>query len=354
MWGGGGFWNWGDAPGPVAGPRRRSDALRSRMPHPTVLIPLALVGCFFTGEEDSAASDSDTPAPPPQVDLLLVIDTSGSMKEESSAVLLGASEVIAALGDSDWRIGVTTTSADYSHGLTSGLDPGESGTLVGDPTTPGTGAADALRATLACDTIYWKDSDLRSDPSYAAGADGSCPRPAGDEVPREYLECLCPAGWNESEGAGNEEGLEAVAAALCERAGDVPEDCFAAESSITSAQAEANAGFWRADALPRAVIISDEGDGSRRVPSSDEDPGLYVDLFESLSADFRLYVLGPAYAGSDGSCLDGAQTWGVLRYQAAAEQTGGDYASLRDLWSDCTSNDAAAAMVDLLEDAAQP
>ncbi|GDX80069.1 hypothetical protein LBMAG42_18800 [Deltaproteobacteria bacterium] len=320
---------------------------------PAVLLPLALVGCFFTGEADSGA-DSAAPAAPPQIDLLLVIDTSGSMKEESSAVLLGASEVIDALGDSDWRIGVMTTSADYGHGLTPGIDPGEAGTLAGDPVTAGTGADDALRAILACNTIYWKDSDLLSDPSYAAAADGSCPLPAGDEVPREYLECVCPAGWNESEGAGTEEGLEVVAAALCERGGEVPEGCFDAESSITSAQAEANADFWRADALPRAVIISDEGDGSRRVPSADDDAGLYLDLLDWLSADFRLYVLGPAFDGSDGSCLDGAQTWGVERYQNAASETGGAYAELRDPANGCASNDVAAAMAELLADAALP
>ncbi len=254
---------------------------------PILLLP-CLNACFFTGAGDSGEADV-TPAPPTKLDLLLVIDTSGSMKEESSAVLLGASDVIGALGDTDWQIAVTTTSASFGSGLTPDLDPGEAGTLSGPVIVPGDDAATGLREVLACTTIYWKDSDLLSDPQYAAAADGSCPLPS-------------------------------AAAAMCERGGDVPGDCFSTDSSISEDQAAVNADFWRDDALPRAVVISDEGDGSRRVTSSDADVTAYIDLYGQLSADFRLYVLGPAYPDGDGSCLDSAQTWGVERYKNAATQ----------------------------------
>mgnify|MGYP001569777468 CR=1 FL=1 len=314
-----------------------------------MLLFAGLLGCWFTDEEVERAAEA---AAPPTVDVLLVIDTSGSMKEEASALALGLDAVVAGLGDADWQLGVTTVTADYGAAGTAGIDPGEAGTLVG----PVVASADAdpvaaLRSVLLCDTIYWRDSDLASDPAYVVGDTGDCPAPV-DEVVREYLDCVCGAGgWVTEEGAGNEEGLEAVFDALCRAGDDQPEDCWSEDSPLTEGDAGTNADLWR-DGVPGvALLVSDEGDGSRRQANTDPDPTPYVELFAATGRDFRLYVVGPTYDGSDGSCLDSAQTWGVERYQAAAEATGGDYASLTDIDDDCSANDVAAAAADFMAQA---
>ncbi|GDX82136.1 hypothetical protein LBMAG42_39470 [Deltaproteobacteria bacterium] len=311
-------------------------------------------------------------------DILFIVDSSGSMKEESSALALnfevflgqltsteGSDVPRATLNDAvnnyvrestengsiiDYQLAITTTSANYSVGPTSGVDEGEAGTLTGaapivkrgDPDVAG-----SFRKNLACNTVYWKDSDLLSDPGYLPADDGSCPLPEGDEIPREYLECLCPDGWVEDEGAGTEEGLEAALDTLCRGSAAPPDLCWDDDEDdqtdpgypIYPEDEGSIEGFIRPEANTLVVIISDEGDGSRRVPSSDEDPTPYLDIFSEFPNNVRFAVIGPAYHNNDGSCLDGAQTWGVERYQTAAGSTNGTYIDLKDQENGCSPTD---------------
>jgi hypothetical protein len=249
------------------------------------------------------------------------------------------------------RVAVTTTSADYNaSGPTNGVDAGEAGSLTGTPVDLAEpGAAEALRQTLLCDTVYWRDIDLVSDRGYEEGADGSCPLPDGGEIPREYLNCVCGDGdWVTDEGAGNEEGLESAFDALCRASGAVPAACTDEYSPLTEADLGTSANFWREGADAWILLISDEGDGSRRIANTDADPSVYVDLFDETGRDIDFFALIPAYEDSDGSCLDSAQTWGVERYQAAADATGGEWAGLTEIDADCTPNDVAKLATDLL------
>lgn len=78
------------------------------------------------------------------------------------------------------------------------------------------------------------------------------------------------------------------------------------------------------------LVISDEGDSSRRVSTGDPDPQACLDLFDQLGFHPTVSVIGPAYdpATGDGSCLDGAYPSSVERYQTVVEATGGQYLSL--------------------------
>ena len=342
------------------------------------LLPLSLLtGCNsyelfrVTGFEQATFNNN--------ADILFVIDTSGSMKEESSALALnfetflnqltsaeGSDVPRATLHDAvnnyvrestengsiiDYQLAITTTSADYSVGETTGVDDGEAGLLTGrdDEQIVRRGDADvagAFRRNLACSTVYWKDSDLLSDLSYKADSDGSCPLPEGDQIPREYLECLCPDGWVESEGAGNEEGLEAALDTLCRASAAPPDLCWDDDDDsssdpgypITRGDEGSVEGFIRPEANTLVVVVSDEGDGSRRVPSTDEDPTPYLDIFSEFPNPVRFAVIGPVYEDRNGDCLDGAQTWGVERYQTVAGATNGTYIPLREIPS-CDSTD---------------
>ncbi|MBM4367974.1 MAG: hypothetical protein FJ102_17305 [Deltaproteobacteria bacterium] len=310
-------------------------------------------------------------------DIIFVIDTSGSMKEESSALALnfdtflavltsaeGSEVPRASLGDAvnnyvsestdagtiiDYQLAITSTSADYASAGTGDVDPGEAGTLTGPVLKRGdAGLADAFRETLLCDTVYWKDADLATDASYTPGDDGSCPLPEGKEVTREYLTCLCGGEtWVTDEGAGNEEGLESALDAICRAVDDPPEECFADDSPLVPADKLSNEGMLRADANTVIVIVSDEGDGSRRLPNTDPDITPYLEIFDQFPNVVRFAVIGPAYHDRDGSCLDSAQTWGVERYQSAASETRGVYIDLTKIDEDCTPTDWGENLTEL-------
>ncbi len=342
-----------------------------------LLVPLLLLpGCNsyelfrVTGFEQATFNNN--------ADILFVIDSSGSMKEEASALALnfevflgqltsseGSNVPRATLNDAvnnyvrestengsiiDYQLALTTTSANYSSGPTAGIDDGEAGTLTGEVPVVVRGDEDvatAFRTNLVCDTVYWKTADMATDPGYAAADDGSCPLPEGAEIPREYLECLCPGGWIEVEGAGNEEGLEAALNTLCRGSADAPDACWDDDDDestdpgypIVPGDANSIADFIRPEANTLVVIISDEGDGSRRVPNNDGDATPYLDIFADFPNSVRFAVIGPSYHDRDGSCLDGAQTWGVERYQAAATTTNGAYIDLTDQENGCAETD---------------
>jgi len=311
---------------------------------------VALLACAGIGDSDSAEGDPSDGLEEAAADVLFVVDSSGSMKEESGGLALHFEDLIAAAGSVDYQIAITTTSANYSWGETSGVDAGEAGTITGPVSVVKSGDPDVateFRRNLLCDTAYLKDSDLTSDPSYTAADDGSCPLPEGESIPREYLNCLCPDGWVESEGAGNEEGLESALDTLCRASADAPAKCFDDDGNgntdpgypILPADAGSIADFIRPEADTLVVIISDEGDSSRRVPNSDGDPTPYLDIFSRFPQEVRIAVIGPSYQDKDGSCLGGAQTWGVERYQEAAKSTDGVYINLTDLADGCAPTD---------------
>ena len=95
--------------------------------------------------------------------------------------------------------------------------------------------------------------------------------------------------------------------------------------SSLSASDESSVDLWRFGIVRAVWILSDEGDSSWRVPATDASP--YVDLFHDLGGA-RVSTVGPHYADRDGSCLNGAQTWGVERYQDAADRTSGAYLAI--------------------------
>ncbi len=310
-------------------------------------------------------------------DILFIVDNSGSMRENGSQLALNFDTFLAQLTSAkgsevpretlndavtnylretgsgtaiiDYQLGITTTSADYSGGDNPGVDPGEAGLLLGDPPVITRGDSDVggtFQRSLLCDTIYWNDLDLPSDSTYPVG-DDSCPPPDG-AVSREYLTCMCPEGWSDNEGAGNEEGLEAALDALCRAAPEPPEECWdggAADDDglpIVEGDIGSNDGFIRYDgddkvtANTLVVIVTDEGDGSRRSPTSDSDVENYIAAFAAFPQLVRFAVIGPAYHDRDGSCLGGAQTWGVERYQAVVSATRGRYIDLTAIDGDCT------------------
>jgi hypothetical protein len=293
-----------------------------------------------------------------EADVLFVIDNSPSMSEETASLALnfnifittltstedGAEQITETLSDAvgnyvdytqqrgrflDYNLAITTTSADYSSGETDGIDPGEAGTFLGDPTVLSKGDDDVdelFEANLLCEAAYWSDAAVPSDPSYECGDD-----PQG-VITQEYLDCTCGFnGWDNAAGSGDEEPLESALNALCRAVDDPPEVCFNELSPFAESQTWTNDGFYREKGTVVVVIVSDEGDSSRKLAQGDEDPLVYLEAFADFSKPVKFVGIGPQWDGSSVSCVDtSVPTWSVERVETMAIETGGYYSSISD------------------------
>jgi hypothetical protein len=303
---------------------------------------LSLAGCYLL---DGASPLDDPAARGPDL-VVMVLDNSGSMQEEAEALARSASALVEAVPGASF--GLTTTSVIFSGGEdSSGVDRGEAGWFVEDPSAD----AEALDAQIMCDATCWSSATIASDPSHACGD------PLGDEVTVEYLDCLCGVdAWKGHCGSGQEMGLEAGFLALCRAATSVPDACYAFPENAPIGFVEGDEG---SNGLSiddgngvAVVIVSDEGDDSpRKEGTGDSDVTPYIEGFGAFGVPVSVTVVGPPYDGSNGDCLDGAQPWGVARYQNAASGTGGAYVDLTDAGNDCAvrewSAELAAALADL-------
>ncbi|MBM74446.1 MAG: hypothetical protein CMK59_03525 [Proteobacteria bacterium] len=289
-------------------------------------------------------------------DILFVIDNSASMKDESESLGQnfttfielftsdeGSTEITDDLADAvgnftayvndrgrfiDYNIGITTSSVDYTAGLTSEIDPGEVGSLAscedcdnGVITKYGGSVEQKFKEALFCNATYWVRSDMESDPTYACGEET-------DAITQEYLDCLCGSGWDGNSGSGNEEPLEAAFLALCRAVENPPEECFSALSPLEESESLSNEGLIREDSTIVVVVIGDEGDNSRRMQQGQSNPEAYLDLFEQFEQRIKFATIGPGWDAENGTLLcnsGGAQTWQAERLQVLAEETGGFY-----------------------------
>jgi hypothetical protein len=315
-------------------------------------------------------------------DVIFIIDNSQSMVDESASLALnfnafietltseeGAAQTTEGLSDAvdntidasqergryiDYQLGITTTTAKITGGQSTGLEPGEGGWLLGDPTIISKwdpDVEDAFRRNLLCEATYWDEDEVPSDLSYVCGD-------PPEQITQEYLDCECGLGeWEGHAGSGDEEPLEAALLALCRSVESPPEICFEGDSehSFTSADIHSNntadRKLLRDDATAVIVIVGDEGDDSWRLPSGEEDPETYSDAFAAFERPIRIVTIGPGYNDDDGSfpCNSGgAQTWMVERLQALAEETGGFFAPLEEqINGDCEQADFSEYLAQL-------
>ena len=336
---------------------------------------LAGAGCnryaFFDVAGYEQASFND------QADILFVIDNSPSMAEETAALALNFNAFIESLttrSDAstdglpdavsnyvtyvqdrghflDYHLAVTTTSAEWENaGPTDGLDPGEAGTLVGEPIAKGDGnVADAFLEQALCEAANWETYDVPSDPSYECGDD------PGDTVSQEYLDCICGFGeWENNSGSGNEEPLEAALMTLCRSVEDPPDACYDPLSPfVIDDEIPTNPDtFLRDDSTVVVVVVSDEGDSSRRMAQGETDPTeAYLDPIQEFGHNFRYVEIGPNWDPDTGNITcpsTSIPTWSVERVYNMAQATKGFYNPIvEDQGGECILTDFAQHLRDL-------
>jgi len=358
----------------------KSDALRRAATRllPAMLASVALAGCnhyelfSLAGYEQASFQNA--------ADVLFIGDNSPSMEQEGAALGLNFQVFIHALANPatgassgtplsnavgdyvdytsdpgsvlDYQLGVTTTTVDPSRGDPTALDPGEAGTLIGPVLARGEGNVQAgFLGQFLCQTVNWNESDLvPEDPAWACG-DAALPT----EMSVEYLDCLCGEGtWNDNQGSGTEQPLEAALLAMCRASADPPEDCYhtyhgtptETDTGVVDdidtfgpSDVGTNAGMFREGSTAVVVIVTDEGDNSTQfLATGDDDASYYLNAYAQFPWTTRFAVIGPRYdaenlhASACSIANDGTRSdvafWSVDRLYQAASSTGGFYADI--------------------------
>jgi len=324
-------------------------------------------------------------------DILFVVDNSSSMSQEAGALGLsmdafierltstdGAVAVTETLTDAvgnyitytqergkflDYQIGITTTTPDDNAG--DGMDPGEGGRLVSAPIVKDDpDVAAAFRTTMLCDTTFWPSDTPRSNSGAITECDGP---PESGEISQEYLDCVCGFDeWkNTREGTGTEEHLESALMALCRSVDNPPEACldgtwdsvFPDVDPDTEPGDNYNEGFIRPDSTVIVVIVTDEGDSSRRIPQTGTETEYatpYLDAFAQFDNNIKVVGIGPLYdpeVDAQPRCIEGAGFGGYLvdRIIHATEETGGFYRYIveEDAGAGCVNSDFSEHLSEL-------
>ncbi len=335
----------------------------------SMLLPLTLVGCnryemFRLAGYEQASFSNDA-------DLVFIIDNSPSMEEEATALAQNFGVFIDTLttegalpeGSSsealdayiqytsqrgaflDYGLAVTTTSASDP----GDTPPGVAGALVGDPQVvedTDNDIAGNFQRNLLCEATCWNEANLDPEPNFECPEDGTLPD-TPELISLDYLDCLCGGinAWTGHCGSGTEEHLESAFLATC-RAVDAetaPDECTDDLSPLDPS--DINTAPWlRPDSTVIFVVISDEGDGSRRQTLGDELPETYMDLLDRFNIRYRFAVIGP----NPETCQGGASA-GVERLQAVAEESGGFYRVISEpgAGGDCQVADFSSYLQDL-------
>jgi hypothetical protein len=352
----------------------------------SLMAGLLLTGCNYydvflvSGYEQSSFSND--------ADVIFVIDNSPSMTDEAEELALnfqsflsylvapgGGTPATDGLNDAvdnylsyvsnrghllDYQLAITTTNI-----LKTDL-PGAAGSLVGEILKKGDpDLKDKFTKQLLCEATAWDAAEVPSDPNYDPTVDQ-------DQVTKEYLDDLCGfAAWEGNSGSGDEEGLESALYAMCRAVDDPPDFCFRCrddagndyglddceelsylDPDMAGTNNTGEDRLIRQDSTVIFVVVTDEGDGSRRLGTGESDPDLYLNLLNQFGSRYRFAVIGPPYENGALTCNSGgANTWGTERYQIAAELTGGFYNHIAEEGptGDCKASDFSQHLQDLGE-----
>ncbi len=309
---------------------------------------LFLVG----GGDDRRANDAD---------VLFVIDNSDSMVEESVALAENFAGFVERLAGREADYGTDGLAdavdrykdyvqdpgyfVDFQLAITTTDATNDRGRLIGDPPILRKGDPDLEEKfieNLMCDaTCFGGPQAAPDDPDY------TCDQGWTGKISRQFLDCLCGEGaWIGHCGSGAEEGLEAVFDAMCRATDDPPEGCTEGERvTLRPQDLGTNEGLLRDGATMVPVIISDEGDSSRRVPGNEALPLVYFQLFGEFDRFMSWAAVAPGLTQEleircDEHAL--AKASEVLHYVYLVQESGGLYEEI--LTESCEEQDWGATL----------
>lgn len=295
----------------------------------------------------------------PKADILFVIDNSDSMQEEASALATSFADFIGTLGDDEQDYptdGLSDAVTFYAASTDSkgGFVNYQLAIVTTDGATEGEYSGDAhltrfdddidqtFARNLLCESTCFID-----DPGNAAI---ECGDPLGDEVSVQWLQCECANdSWRNNCGSAREEPLEAVFMAMCRGTPNPPRACFDdayssfSENDVLDPDEPA---FLREGATLIPVIVSDEGDDSRREVTGEISPEVYKSLYAQFDQRMVWTYIGPD-RDLEGNYRCGAGQNGSLRVQHFVESTGGLYVPINDAAAGCEARDFDETLAEL-------
>ena len=273
-------------------------------------------------------------------DILFILDNSSSMSQESAELAINFGTFIETLAGEDGGNASAdglgdavdnyiefasrrTGFIDFGIGIAS-TDPADVGALRGERVE--FGQADVtgrFQRAILCDSTCWTTEAVGNDPGYTCGDEY-------DRITEQVLDCECGAGgWGIGQncGGGREEGLEQVLLAMCGAVEDPPEACFDPDESpgFTEDRVGQNEGLIRPGGTFIPVIVTDEGDASRREADADSIPENYERIFRAFGVRMAWAHIGTRPTSDPDNCNGDTQVpaWAVARYDYFVEETDG-------------------------------
>lgn len=341
--------------------------LRSALPAAVLL----LVGCNDYDTFRIAGFQQDSFSN--QADVLFVIDNSGSMTEEAAGVVANLGAFVQDLADPNF---VAPPDPDLSNDVERFVE------YVTDRTSninyqlavTTTDAASRWGDLLGTPSVIAKtDSDVAAKFTKNFLCEAACFESLDTET-RQLWNQLCdqPASTADQncEGSGIEEGIESVFMTMCRSFEDPPEACFDdwyAEYSdeggillgftdeppdeaatpldyFRNRDALSTNGFIRDNSTVIPVIITDEGDSSRRGLFGDGRSVPYDELFAQFPNRMSWAIIGP------GAGCGGPSSWGTDRYRTLVAETNGvwiDISTPNEAGTECVTPDFGQALGEL-------
>ena len=303
------------------------------------------------GYEQSSFSDD--------ADILFVIDNSASMAEETAALggnfdafiqtltsSEGANPATESLSDAvdnfvvytqqrgkflDYNLALTSTSGGFDGGSP---DVGEAGRFFAEPVSKDDeDVGNSFRRQLLCEAAYWQGAAIEPGETM-----DTCEAPPLDAegrptITQGYLDCFCgPGAWEDNlQGSGREEPLEAALLALCRASPEPPELCYDNRSVFPDTEEFANEGWLRDGSTVLVVIVSDEGDDSRRLTTGDDVAQAYIDAFAAFERTIKVVAIAPGLDETTGAVIcpsTSIPTYSLERLMSVTESSGGFYRSV--------------------------
>ncbi len=305
-----------------------------------------------------------------KADVLFVIDNSDSMLPVSESMAVNFAQFIEDIDQEEQDrsyaglADAVTNYADYVQDRSAFLDYRFSivttdpergaGELVGPTVKRGEPDVPlSFVESLVCDaTCFNSASVLPSDPDY------ECGDPLGSFLSEQFVQCAC-GGVAGNCGTANEEPLESVFLAMCRAVPNPPVECFEDfeildpdngdvteyTALLERADTMSNEDMLREDANLVVVVVSDEGDGSRR-QNREDIPERYVELFAKFKKRMTWVYIGPRLdEENEVACPGTASDWGVIRFSYLAYTTDGRVIDIFD--ESCENRDFAEPLSQL-------
>lgn len=178
-----------------------------------------------------------------------------------------------------------------------------------------------------------------------------------DRLAQKFIDTLLSEATCQAEpcGTAQEEPIEATFLAMCRSVPNPPTDCFQDiavgdyiwPSRLTQADINSNGGFLRDNATFLPVIVTDEGDSSRRMAQGNVVADDYLELTSRFNRHVSWVVIGPPTDDEhQPTCPSFSPDWGTVRYEFLIQQSNGLKIDILDPDS-CEANDFETALTAL-------